>query len=98
MNASHHPDVLTSFSGRTDETSRPNVGIVHRNTRARTMYRPPRLDSEALTDRPIGSPPIAASTVAASGSLPEANVAASTDSVAAPGATVGSTEGSTVLM
>ena len=36
------------------------------------MYRPPRLDSEALTDRPIGSPPpIAASTTLSDGNAPD---------------------------
>ena len=45
------------------------------------MTRPQRLDSEALTDRPIGSPPIAASTVVSSGSAPDPMVVASTGSV-----------------
>ena len=29
----HHPVVLTAFSGRNDETSRPNVGIVQKKTK-----------------------------------------------------------------
>src|SRR5262245_32266386 len=77
MKASHHPDVFTSASGRNEETSRPNVGMVHRTQRAITMTFPQRLESEALTARPTGSPPIAASTVVVSGSAPDAIVVAS---------------------
>ncbi len=51
--------------------------MVHRTQRAITIQRPPRLDSEALTDRPIGSPPIAASAVVSSGSAPDPMVVAS---------------------
>ena len=48
------------------------------------MTRPQRLDSEALTDRPTGSPPMAASTVAPSGTAPDPIVVASIGSVTMP--------------
>src|SRR5688500_12965980 len=95
MKISHQPDVLTSFSGRTDEASSPNVGIVQNRTRAYTIHRPPRLERAALTERPIGSPPIAASTTLSEGSAPSATPGGTAIGSAT---TLGVSPGLTVLM